>query len=388
MLRSILLFGAAVLAALGTGRPAAAQATFTGIGVPAGYNGSVLAGLSADGQVAVGRIGLTSPTRPGRWTAAGGLQDLGTLSGQILGSAGGVSADGNTVFGYVSGSSATSSRPFRWTAATGMVDLGVPTGYAGANAGSASADGTASAVTAVSASPTYRAMRWTAGSGFQALSMPAGAGSSFSQAMSADGGTVVGNYNTGGGGQAFRWTAAGGTVALSGQPAAFSSNNAAYGVSADGAVVVGQSQADSTQLRVPFRWSAVDGFQTLDLLPGAINGLANAVSADGGVVVGLDGQSGGTSVAWVYDAAGLRDLNAVVASQGVDLTGWKLVDAAAIVGTADTGYTIAGTGVHDGVREGYVLSGVQLTPVPEPTGLLGCAALVTVWAATRRRSRK
>jgi uncharacterized membrane protein len=374
-----------LLCLAGWATTSAAQPTFTGAGVPAGYNGSVLTGVSADGQVAVGRIGYTSPTRPGRWTAAGGFQDLGTLSGQILGFAGGVSADGGVVFGYVSGSSTTTSRPFRWTAAGGMVGLGVPAGYDGAMAGSSSADGTATAVTGVAAGTTYTAMRWTTTGGFQTLSMPAGAGSSFSQAMSADGGTVVGQYLTAGVERAYRWTAAGGGVALPGQPTAAGADNVALGVSPNGAVVVGSSVAGSGQLKVPFVWSEAGGFRTLDLLPGAINGSANAVSADGGVVVGLDGQSGQTSVAWVYDAAGLRDLNAVAADQGVDLTGWKLVEANAIVGNAQTGYTIVGTGEHGGMREGFVLSGLQLTPVPEPAGLLLTAAGLPLAARRLRR---
>jgi uncharacterized membrane protein len=158
-------------------------------------------------------------------------------------------------------------------------------------------------------------------------------------------------------------------------------------VSADGSVVVGSSQADTTQLKVPFLWSAAGGFKTLALLPTYTNGTANAVSADGRVVVGLDGKTG-TSIAWVYDANGMRDLNAVAATQGVDLTGWTLVEANAIVGDAQTGYTIAGTGLHNGVREGYVLSGLQLTPVPEPAALLvAAAALPLVARRWRRRPR-
>lgn len=378
----------ALLCLTGWVTPARAQPLLTGIGVPAGYDGSALWALSADGQVAVGQMGIFNLTHAARWTAAGGLQDLGTLTGEIRGVAGGVTADGGTAFGYVMGSQTTTSKPFRWTAATGMTNLGVPAGYFGAQAWRASADGTAAAAVGV-LSNGYRALRWTAAGGFQTLPMPVGAGDSFGQGISPDGGTVVGQYATAGGEQAFRWTPAGGTEPLPGQPNGFSSDNVAFAASPGGAVVVGSSQAGlAPQPKVPFRWSAADGFQTLPLLPGHTNGTANAVSADGGVVVGLGGTTG-TTDAWVFDFSGLRDLNAAAVAQGVDLTGWRLVEANAIVGGAPAGYTIAGTGLHNGVREGYVLSGLQLTPVPEPSALVlvGVAAAGLAMSRFGRRGR-
>ncbi len=60
--------------------------------------------------------------------------------------------------------------------------------------------------------------------------------------------------------------------------------------------------------------------------------------------------------------------------------------APAIVGAAPTGYTIAGTGIHNRVREGYVLSGLRLTPVREQPALLLAAAALPL--AARRRCRR
>jgi probable HAF family extracellular repeat protein len=75
-------------------------------------------GVSADGSVVVGISG----GRAFRWTAARGMQDLGTLGG-YLSVAHGVSADGSVVVGEAQ-NAAGQRRAFRWTAARGMQDLG------------------------------------------------------------------------------------------------------------------------------------------------------------------------------------------------------------------------------------------------------------------------
>jgi probable HAF family extracellular repeat protein len=68
----------------------------------------------------------------------------------------------------------------------------------------------------------------------------------------------------------------------------------AYGVSADGAVVVGWAYNAAGQRRA-FRWTVDGGMQDLGTLPGGRESEAYGVSADGSVVVG-----------WAYNAAGQR----------------------------------------------------------------------------------
>ncbi len=115
-------------------------------------------------------------------------------------------------------------------------------------------------------------------------------GSYFSQAfgVSADGTVVVGVSDSANGLEAFRWTQAGGMVGL-GDLAGGSFISVANGVSADGTVVVGFSRNSTNE--EAFRWVAnsngtggvMSGLGRLGVVG---NSYANGVSADGNVVVG------------------------------------------------------------------------------------------------------
>ncbi|MFL5388116.1 MAG: hypothetical protein ACJ79C_05265, partial [Myxococcales bacterium] len=88
-------------------------------------------GVSADGSVVVGRSTNASNVRRAfRWTAAGGMRDLGALGGTNS-EAFDVSGDGSVVVGDASDASGQ-SRAFRWTATGGMQNLS--TLYAGGGA--------------------------------------------------------------------------------------------------------------------------------------------------------------------------------------------------------------------------------------------------------------
>jgi len=134
-----------------------------------------------------------------RWTAATGIQYLGTLGG-LESAAFGVSADGSVVIGR-STNAANTRRAFRWTAAGGMKDLG-SLGGVGSEAFDVSADGSIVVGDAQDASGQSRAFRWTAATGMKSLSAlysgSIGSGSylAFANGISADGQHVVGyGYN-------------------------------------------------------------------------------------------------------------------------------------------------------------------------------------------------
>jgi len=102
--------------------------------------------------------------------------------------------------------------------------------------------------------------------------------------VSADGAVVVGMAeNAAGQPRAFRWTASGGMQDLGDLGGG---ESWAQGVSADGAVVVGWSYSLAAEYYRAFRWTASGGMQDLGTLPGSVYSLALGVSADGSVVVG------------------------------------------------------------------------------------------------------
>jgi probable HAF family extracellular repeat protein len=97
---------------------------YTDLGVLRGGDYTSAYGISADGQVVVG-FAETAPHRHAhafRWTAAGGIRDLGVTTG-IESVAWGVSGDGHVVVGEAR-SAPGFWRAFRWTSGLGMRDLG------------------------------------------------------------------------------------------------------------------------------------------------------------------------------------------------------------------------------------------------------------------------
>lgn len=339
-----LVLAALFLAASATGLPATGRAnSFMGLGFLPGGSLSVANAVSADGSVVVG----ASNERAFRWTQSTGMVDLG---GDGI-SARGVSADGSVVVGAMG----PLLEAFRWTAETGMIGLGTLPGGGTTNASGVSADGSVVVGTSVEheAPGTIQAFRWTAGDGMTGLGFLAGDVQSQANAVSGDGSVVIGFslYLAPGEGftRAFRWTEDGGMVGL--LPSV--SDSFAEAVSADGSVVVGGNDAR------PFRWTATGG----EAIPGIDTGTASGVSGDGSVVVGNGVMGTLGSTVFVWDAEhGTQSLLQMLADDP-DLAGWRLEAALAI---SSDGRTIVGYGRNpDGNLEAWI------AVIPEPaTGLL------------------
>jgi probable HAF family extracellular repeat protein len=155
---------------------------------------------------------------------------------------------------------------------------------------------------------------------------------SYAYGVSADGSVVVGvaytnlvKYH------AFRWTESEGMQDL-GTLGGWGS--AALGVSADGSVVVGYAY-DADEVHRAFRWTAESGMEDLGTLGGGWS-RAYSVSADGSVVVGMARNSAGHIRAFRWTAeSGMQDLGTLGGFHSTALG--VSADGTVVVGWADSG---------------------------------------------------
>ena len=167
------------------------------------------------------------------------------------------------------------------------------------------------------------AFRWTQSDGIQSLGdLPGDLQRSSAYGVSADGSVVVGTGNTRFGGlppQAFRWTADGGMVGLGHLTRFRPQGSYATSVSSDGSVVVGAGRSNPIYQEA-FLWSQESGLKKLGDLPGgSASSFARGVSGDGSIVVGSSSSGeGGEAMRWTEEEGmqGLGDLDGgVFASQ-------------------------------------------------------------------------
>jgi len=254
-----------------------ALAQFHFVGVPTGYNGSPVYGLSMDGRTATGYLHSDSLSSPGfTWTAAGGRDDFGLRPGMPLSTqAFAISGDASTVAG-AAGPEGSPPRAYRYREGGAIEYLGDIFPDQSSYAYGLNHDGSIVVGYAVAGTgQAYRGFRWTQETGMQPI------GTQFIDsrvhAISRDGSTLVGtgDYN------AFTWTETGGITLLANAPG---SNFGSYAtaVNFDGSLVVGQSGPGGVR---PTLWR--DGQPTLLPFPSGYRwSYPSAVSDDGRVVVG------------------------------------------------------------------------------------------------------
>jgi probable HAF family extracellular repeat protein len=177
-------------------------------------------------------------------------------------------------------------------------------------------------------------MAFGSGATFTSLGILSGYDSSYARDLSADGSTVVG-YSTIGDGVSggWIWTPCGGMVALA--PPIGDTNMQAYGVSADGSVIVGVAQAAASPYVHGFQSTAQGGAVALGELPGGQQSIAVDVSANGSIVTGISGSSdapNGEAFKWtnIGGLIGLGVLPGTNNSEGLGIS----ADGLTIVGTS------------------------------------------------------
>jgi probable HAF family extracellular repeat protein len=324
--------------------------------------------LSGDGTTVTGGRFLT-PTTPEafRWTQSGGLQLLGGGASIATDS----SYNGSTVVGI-------NSQAFRWMETSGIQNLGYLSGDSLlSNARAVSDDG----LTIVGYSSNTgssinegQAFRWTPANGMQGLGYLPGFTTSVARDVSGDGSVVVGTSSQ----EAFRWTEAGGMQGLGFLPGGNYSR--AETVSRDGQAIGGVAIVNG--LSNAFRWTSSNGMQRIDDLGYFDHSNSRGISGNGSTIVGSGYKLNDLKVeAFIWtQAGGLKPLQSVLTSAGLDLTGWTLKEATSI--SAD-GLTIIGRGQNsNGQSEAWIArldAASTPTAVPESTTitplLAGLAAL-------------
>lgn len=323
-----------------------------------------IVGLSSNGSAFAGwTYNLsTSEHEACRWTRETGFQPLGFLGAYTgtnyhhsLPTA--ISADGSTVVGKSSSASQGSYAAFRWTQAGGMTALGTLSGgiTAETKAIAVSADGTVVAGTSGRCMPNqygscdglYEAVRWTASGAATSLGT-AGVdyGLTESIAMSADGQVIAAHVRKGGD--------AGGECAISRSGAPLARVDIPlndyrqlgyFRFSQDGSVFIGQTEDIRGNSLEAFRWTLQGGLRLLGSLPGGSSSWVTASSEDGGMVIGGSYEEGVGSTGFLWDPTnGIRRLTDALEFEfgmGPAMSGWQYLEAMRISGD---GKVIVGIG--------------------------------------------
>jgi probable HAF family extracellular repeat protein len=197
--------------------------------------------------------------------------------------------------------------------------------------------------------------------------------------VSADGSVIVGQSGDDLTQEAFRWTATTGMAGLGHLPGGVATS-AATGVSADGSVVVGTSY--STSSTEAFRWTATTGMVGLgDLTAAPFTSQATGVSSDGKTIYGFSAAPGINEQGWVWtEAKGMRKLDDVLIDDlglGQQLDGWRLWR---ISDVSDDGLVLLGRGRNpEGDLEDFVVA------IPEPASMALVAAGLCAITISRLR---
>ena len=317
--------------------------------------------ISADGAVVTGYSTMTNGSSVS-WYNVGFLLDLrvGVLSSlgkhpnYVQATPVAVAANGTAVVGYLGYSSAA----FRWTASQAIQALPL------ASAQGISIHAANSDVSIMVGSTGSRAFRWSEQGGFEELGLlPNVSRFSYDHAsardVSGDGSVVVGWCGSSDGlpTEGVRWSQASGIQAIG--RLNDKDQVRAEVISRNGLVIAGLSGG------VPFRWTPQNGMQALDVpLAGANIGYESvtAINGDGSAIAATRYVNAEREAVLFLRDGGKQSLLSWLKALGVETDGWSFHYIHAI---SDDGKTLAGEGLYNGTRTGFVAQSVP-NPWPDP----------------------
>ena len=344
-----------------------------------------LASISQDGSAFSGYLLLTNPSFPPkafRWTSGIGYQDLILPAGMTGSRAYGMSADGSVFVGAV-GIGSNISKIVRWTGsdAVEILEFAEPA-YSSAIGVSPNGQITVGTLGIKVSFGNYKGHLYTRTVGQGAptdLGALAGTDSTgwYNEGLAVtNDGVICGTARYSPDSTVrlgFRWTPQSGIVPLdSGYP-----DEIITGMSAEGSVVVGYAGNSIRQDGLShhaFRWTQTGG--PVELIPpggwlGVNTVRAYGVSADGSVAVGIVGGGAQPGAAAWSSELGALGLNAYLPTRGVDLTGWNLTEADL---ASRDGLVLVGRGTRTGMSGAHAwrvtlpcYTGAQVTSSPEGT---------------------
>jgi len=367
----------------------AAAPSFTPMGaLPGGSGYSSAEGVSPNGLYVTGTSRDSIGAQAYIWSAGRGMVGLGDLPGGNFSSQGTGVSDNGWATGIGSGTYlpdlSMSYEAFLWKPETGMVSLSQLPGcesLVGIRSEAYGISGDGAAIAGWAGFTIVReAFVWRSGLGVTRLGwLPGVTSGSVAHGISSDGAVIVGvSSSAASSEQAFRWTQQEGMVGLGFLPGGAERHSVAWAASHDGAIIVGQSSIyeHGTHYNKAFRWTAQGGMVDLGILPGGEGSTrAYGISADGSFIYGQSGDNNG----FVWTAAqGMRSLTSFLADEwGFDLAGWTKMY---IDGVSSDGCVIAG----GGIRAGYNWQPwVAELPEPAMLSLLALGGLVVL--SKRRR---